>query len=311
MNFALIVPVYNPGSLWSEWCKRYLLQTAKPQYVLFIDSSSDDGCFDFSMIPQAIVVKIPKQEFSHGATRMLGLQYIGDSEFVIYMTQDALLSSNDALLNLIHTFQDPDVSAVFGRQLPHDKSSLLSAHARFYNYPACSYTRKRSDINQFGLKTCFMSNSFAGYRIRDLKGVGGFRNDLILGEDVAIGARLILSGRSIAYNASAQVNHSHEYSILDEFKRYFDIGVFHRQDADVLMNFGGATGEGFIFVKSEIYFLLKNGKYFLIPETCLRTLLKYIGYNLGKNYNRIPKKLIVLFSMHKHYWYNRKKLEVL
>ena len=241
MNFALIVPIYNPGSLWAEWCKRYLLQSVKPINVLFIDSSSDDGHFDVSMIPNAIVVKIPKHDFSHGATRMLGLRYLNDAEFVIYMTQDALLSNNDSFYNLILTLRDPEISAVFGRQLPHEGASLLASHARYYNYPGFSYVRKRADIKKYGLKTCFLSNSFAAYKIRDLKNVGGFPDGLILGEDVVVAARLILSGRSIAYNANAQVNHSHEYSLGAEFKRYFDIGIFHRQAADVLVNFGGPT----------------------------------------------------------------------
>ncbi|VCW13919.1 hypothetical protein BANRA_01245 [Escherichia coli] len=41
-------------------------------------------------------------------------------------------------------------------------------------------------------------------------------------------AKAILAGYKVAYVADAVVKHSHNYSPIDEFKRYFDIGVFMR-----------------------------------------------------------------------------------
>lgn len=43
-------------------------------------------------------------------------------------------------------------------------------------------------------------------------------------------AKAILAGYQVAYAADAVVRHSHNYKPLEEFKRYFDIGVFHAQE---------------------------------------------------------------------------------
>jgi rhamnosyltransferase len=60
-----------------------------------------------------------------------------------------------------------------------------------------------------GLKTCFLSNSFAAHRLSALRQAGGFAPDLILGEDMHLAARLLLAGHAIRYQTSAQVYHSH------------------------------------------------------------------------------------------------------
>jgi len=52
------------------------------------------------------------------------------------------------------------------------------------------------------------------------------------------------------------VFHSHDYSFLDEFKRYFDIGVFHTNTSWLQQTFGGASGEGLRFVISEMRYLM-------------------------------------------------------
>jgi rhamnosyltransferase len=43
-------------------------------------------------------------------------------------------------------------------------------------------------------------------------------------------AKAILAGYKVAYVSEAVVSHSHNYTPIDEFKRYFDIGVFHTDE---------------------------------------------------------------------------------
>ena len=81
------------------------------------------------------------------------------------------------------------------------------------------------------MKTAFNSNSFAAYRRKALKDVGGFPINTILSEDMYVTAKMLLKNWSVAYCADAKVYHSHNYTIWQEFKRYFDIGVFHAKEA--------------------------------------------------------------------------------
>ena len=45
--------------------------------------------------------------------------------------------------------------------------------------------------------------------------------------------------------------HSHNYTFFEEFKRYFDVGVFHEKESWILEEFGQASGEGANYVKSS------------------------------------------------------------
>ncbi|BBM05676.1 hypothetical protein HAALTHF_27910n [Vreelandella aquamarina] len=87
-----------------------------------------------------------------------------------------------------------------------------------------------------------MSNSFAAYRREALLAAGGFPEGTILSEDMMAGARLLQQGWKLAYCADACVQHSHNYTLAAEFKRYFDIGVFHHREQWLLAWLGKAEG---------------------------------------------------------------------
>jgi rhamnosyltransferase len=113
---------------------------------------------------------------------------------------------------------------------------------------------------------------------------------------------MILAGYFLAYVGDAQVYHSHSYTILQEFKRYFDIGVFHKRESWILEKFGKAEGEGIKYIKSELNYLLTQGYWYKIPEFFIRNAMKYLGYKVGYNHKVIPKWLILKLSMHYKWW---------
>ncbi|BBI49657.1 hypothetical protein HORIV_20780 [Vreelandella olivaria] len=95
------------------------------------------------------------------------------------------------------------------------------------------------------------------------------------------GARLLKAGWKLAYCAEACALHSHNYSLVEEFQRYFDIGVLHHREAWLLDWLGRAEGEGGRFVRSELSYLWRRAPWRL-PEAGLRTLLKYAGVSVGQ-----------------------------
>lgn len=73
MSYAIVVPTYNPGPLWSNWVSRVCGQLIKPDAVIVIDSSSTDGVIG-QIEPQDWIIKtIAKADFNHGGTRNMGL----------------------------------------------------------------------------------------------------------------------------------------------------------------------------------------------------------------------------------------------
>lgn len=298
-SIALCVPTLNAGTLWPEWLARVApLLDEMPLYV--VDSSSTDETAALARQAGARVRVINRADFGHGKTRDKML-HLMEEEIVVFLTQDALLADTGTIAQLITTFDDIRVGAAFGRQLPHNNASHIAAHARQFNYSAQSYTASMADIPQLGIKTAFLSNSFAAYRRQALIEAGGFPHGTILSEDMIAGARLLQHGWKLAYCAEACVYHSHNYSLSEETKRYFDIGVLHAREAWLLERLGKPEGEGARFVRSEMSYLWHHAPWRL-PEAGLRTVLKYAGYRLGRVERHLPLWLKRRLSMHRRYW---------
>lgn len=304
MNFTLLIPTYNAGELWLEWIKRYQSQSLKANKVIVIDSSSTDQTVPFAKQAGFFVHKIAKSAFNHGGTRNLATEFVSDdSEILVFMTQDALLAGPLSLANLLKPFEDPTVAAVCGRQLPHTDANPLATHARLFNYPTETRIKDSHDISALGIKTAFMSNSFAAYRLSVFKELGGFPQNTILAEDMFLTAKMILAGYKVAYCAEAMVNHSHNYTLKQEFQRYFDTGVFQAKENWIAQQFGNAGKEGKKFVISEMTYLAKNAPCW-IPKAFFSTFCKYIGFKMGSHWESLPLSWRKNFSMHYSYWEN-------
>ena len=301
MKFGLIVPTLNAGNEWLNWLDAFNAQTCKPNKLLIIDSCSSDKTISLAKDYGFAVEVIKRGEFNHGGTRQYGVACLGDVDAVVFLTQDAILAGANSLYNILEPFHDERVAAVCGRQLPRKRAALIEAHARLYSYASKSFSRSINDVNKFGLKTAFISNSFAAYRVSVLNDIGGFPGDVIFGEDMYVAAKMLKMEYKIAYAADACVYHSHDYSILQEMKRYFDMGVFHAREPWIRQELGGAEGEGVKFVVSEFKYLLKNA-FWRIPEGILRTLFRYSGFRLGLIEKWLPQWLKRRLAMNKGYF---------
>jgi rhamnosyltransferase len=122
-----------------------------------------------------------------------------------------------------------------------------------------------------------------------------------MAEDALVAGRMLMAEWKIAYVAKATALHSHPYGIADEFKRYFDTGVYHSRESWLLEQFGKASGEGKRFVLSELKALWPRHVH-LIPVSVVRTLAKFVGYNLGLREAILPPKLKRKLSLHKRFW---------
>ena len=302
LKLVLLVPVCNPGPRWHDFLQALQAQNLQPQLGVVIDSASNDGAPAAAKAAGLVVQRIDRAAFNHGTTRQLAVdQFAADADVVVFLTQDAVLADPMALQYLVAALDDPQVGAAYGRQMPHPNATPVAAHARLFNYPTTSHHRRWADVPEFGIKTCFLSNSFAAYRVKAMREAGGFPTQVILGEDMHLAARLLKAGHAIRYQAQAIVYHSHNYSMLAEFRRYFDTGVFHAKHPWLLQDFGGAGREGLQFVRSEMLYMLKHAPW-LLPEVACRTALKALGYRLGRGHESLSKRMCSRFSMHKGYW---------
>jgi rhamnosyltransferase len=298
---ALIIPTYNAARYWDALSAGIRAQTLVPDRKIVIDSSSKDGTAEKARRDGFEVLEISPQEFNHGGTRQMGAEYAGDKNILIYLTQDAVPFGTDAFANLVRAFEEPEIGAAYGRQLPREKATPIEAHARHFSYAAETAVRSWEGRKTLGFKSIFFSNAFGAYRREALMSVGGFSRDVIFGEDTLVVARMHRAGWKTAYAADALVRHSHDYSIGEEFRRYFDIGVLHARENWLIDHFGSASGEGRRFVLSEFKYLIRHAPHH-VPSAVARTFAKYLGYKIGRRESRIDPRLKYRLGMNRQYW---------
>ena len=300
LKIACIVPTYNG----TNDLKRLLdsLDNQTQSYDLYIvDSSSKDGTLELAKAHCNNVLSISSQEFNHGGTRQLMIDRNPGYDVYVFLTQDAYLEDPKALQKIVQPFTDEKVAAVCGRQLPHLDATPLAQHARAYNYPAQSKVKSLMDASQLGIKTAFMSNSFAAYRREALLGVNGFPKHVIFAEDMYATAKMLIAGWKVVYQGDACCRHSHNYSLAEEFCRYFDMGVFHAREPWIRETFGGAGGEGLSYVKSELRYLGMS-RLHLWPAAIFRNACKLLAYKLGQKESKLSIRHKKKLGMYKRYW---------
>ena len=126
---AVLVPTYNPGYLWVDFLSGLQAQKPAPAHCWVLDSESTDGSLAKTAQAGLVVHTVQRKQFDHGGTRQWGIECLPASvEFVVFLTQDAVLAGPEALGHLLSGFADPEVAAVYGRQVPHPQASAIAAY---------------------------------------------------------------------------------------------------------------------------------------------------------------------------------------
>ena len=198
MDIQIIIPIYKPDNKFIELLKQIKKQVIKNIPVLIIDSGSDERYLSELKDMNCKVKKIDSKTFNHGGTRQIGADMFPNKDVYVYLTQDAILVDEYAINNIIKVFDNKNVGCAYGRQLPHKGAGIFASHARLFNYGTESYIRTLKDSRKYGMKTAFISNSFAAYRRIALKAVGGFPSDTILSEDMYVAAKMLLNNWDVA-----------------------------------------------------------------------------------------------------------------
>jgi rhamnosyltransferase len=172
------------------------------------------------------------------------------------------------------------IAVTFGRHIPGPDASPLEIFARHFNYPDKSSIKGMNDIKDYGIKTFFSSNVCSAVRKDLFLKAGMFPQGVRANEDMLIAARLILQGYRVAYVPDARVIHSHNYSLLKQFSRYYNIGSSLKNNKWIL-DYARPEGEGMRFIKEQARFVIKQRRFFLIPYIFLESVTKYAGFRIG------------------------------
>ena len=285
---AIVIPTCNAGREFANLLAEIARQSLPIACKLVIDSASTDGTADVARRHGWQVRSISMAEFSHGGTRQMAVELLPhDIEIVVFLTQDVRLPDRYSLEKLVGAFadnqdndQEAHVAAAYGRQVPHEGASIYAAVDREFNYPAVSRTKSMADSRELGIKTTFLSDSFAAYRVQDLLKIGGFPKINIC-EDMYVAGRLLLAGKRIAYVAEATARHSHEPKLKDMWCRYREMGRFQKENPWIGESFGCAGGEGRKLVRYQLGRVYQEKGIAGVLKLLAFDIVKFAAYKLG------------------------------
>lgn len=258
MEISVIIPTLNAEHEIDGLLIALEHQSIQPVDILIVDSASEDKTIELVRQHKRVrLLKIDRQDFNHGTTRDMALRE-SRGDFVCFLTQDAVPVSDDYLERLVAPMlDDSDIALVSGRQLPKADARRFEQLVRDFNYPDTPSVRSKGDLEKFGIKTFFASDTCSAYRRTAYLECGGF-DHVNTNEDMLMAARFIASGMKVAYEPRAEVYHSHNLTPSQQFARNRAVGFFLETHADDLMQ-ASEIGEGGRLAKMVSSQLLREG----------------------------------------------------
>lgn len=337
MKVDIIIPTYKPDDTFCLLLQKLQEQTFIIHRVILLNTEEllwEEARSKYP-IEEAIgslpceytLLHVSKEEFDHGATRMLGAQQ-SKADVLVFMTQDAMPADPYLIANLVEPFaketslvmaeqeqgietakkqpqslykEEVTVAVAYARQLPREDCSFIERYTRQFNYPDIGRKKTKADMAELGIKTFFCSDVCAAYRKDVFEQLGGFESPAIFNEDMFFAARAIEAGYAVEYVAGARVIHSHNYSIKQQFHRNFDLAVSQTRHPEIFGQVSSET-EGKKLVIDTMKHLIHVGKPYLIWHLGWQSVGKYAGYFMGKRHKRLSRKLILKCTMSPYYW---------
>lgn len=306
----IIIPTYKPDLSFFRLIDDLESQALRPSHIIIMNTEKkywDDLINRAKENPMEkydnIVLKhVSKAEFDHGETRNQGVK-LSEADFFLMMTQDAFPRDKMLISSLSKALEDPEVAAAYGRQYPKSDCNLAERYSRKFNYPTEPMRKTQADLGRLGIKTYFCSNVCAMYRRDVFDKLGGFTHRTIFNEDMVYAGTACQNGYAICYVPEAGVIHSHNYSCMQQFHRNFDLGVSQVEHPEI---FGAVKSEteGKKMVSQTIEHFRQLGKGYLIPHYVIMCGFRFMGYKLGRNYKKLPRKIRMACALNKEYFAN-------
>lgn len=240
MKVSVIIPVKNPGNIFHKVLPAVLNQNTPWDYdVILVDSGSTDSTMEYIEKIQKTdarlrLYRIKSEEFGHGKTRNFAIAQ-SKSEFVAMITHDAQPVNEHWLYNLVSAVERrSDIAGAFGRHMayPHAGSLVkrdMELHFANFNVENPIFVmedNERYEKDQaYRMYLHFFSDNNSCLRRLVWENIP--YADVNFGEDQLWAHNIIKAGYAKSYAHDAAVYHSHDYGIIESFRRQFDESSFY------------------------------------------------------------------------------------
>ena len=230
MTIDIICPLYKAEKYIENLHKSLLMQkNVEINNIKYILTASTDNTENILKELNINYEKIQPTEFSHSLTREKAAKE-SSADIIVFITQDIIIKDKLWLYYLTKDIEEGVCDETYSRQIAKDNG--IEKYTREINYPEQSKIVTKNDVEKLGIKAFFSSDASSAIKREIFEKINYYDGkDLPTSEDMYITYKLIMNGYKVKYCADSVIYHSHDYGVKENYKKYYDIGKFFKQNS--------------------------------------------------------------------------------
>ena len=280
MTIDIICPLYKAEKYIENLHKSLLMQeNVEINNIKYILTASTDNTENILKELNINYEKIQPTEFSHSLTREKAAKE-SSADIIVFITQDIIIKDKLWLYYLTKDIEEGVCDETYSRQIAKDNG--IEKYTREINYPEQSKIITKNDVEKLGIKAFFSSDASSAIKREIFEKINYYDGkDLPTSEDMYITYKLIMNGYKVKYCADSVIYHSHDYGVKENYKKYYDIGKFFKQNSFLDEYNVNKAGGGMAKYVLKRAMQDRNWKvlFNFIPNMASR----FIGMKVGKN----------------------------
>ena len=222
-------------------------ETGDTVEIISCDDHSSDGTAEYlASVPQLRCIAPPEGRYVPGQTLNYMVEH-ANGEYIVFNNGDAIPQHKEYLKNLVAPLKDESVNCVYGNQI---------ARPDAYAVVRKDYDRAFGDGSISKNWGRFFSMVSSGFRKEELL-KKPFNDKIQYSEDSEWVNR---TEANIVYVPDAIVEHSHNYTLKQIKKRFFNEGVADTQMGKKPISFGHALRNLFAETLRDYVYIFRHGK---------------------------------------------------